>query len=151
MAASNKFKRKADQLAGIFEPAERPKLGKLPFKVITKAERASQIKSEEIDHTGKADKLKAEVMETNQGSIEKDIAQAWGLTLPRPPRRPSRGGPKPKSEKWLQGLYDYRSHSESEIIHTTQTNKFLSVLSDFEGLSFFPQIDVRGTAFLKRS
>ena len=62
MASSEELKRKADQLASIFGPAELPKQAKLPFKVITKEVREAQIKSEEIDH--KAGKLKAEAQAT---------------------------------------------------------------------------------------
>ena len=66
MAASEELKRKADQLASIFGPAELPKLAKWPFEVITKAERASQIKSEEIDHTPRAIDKKSDFFSLGQ-------------------------------------------------------------------------------------
>ena len=40
---------------------------KLSFKPITKTERATQIATEEIDH--KAEKLKAEILESNQDNL----------------------------------------------------------------------------------
>jgi hypothetical protein len=56
----------------------------------------------------KASKIKAEAASASTGSsVMADVAAAWGLSLPRPPPRASKGGPKPKSEKWKQGLYDY--------------------------------------------
>ena len=66
MAASEELKRKADQLASIFGPAELPKSAKLRFKLITKAERAPHIKSEEIDHTPRAIDKKSDFFSLGQ-------------------------------------------------------------------------------------
>jgi hypothetical protein len=102
--ATEDQKRKA-ALSGLFPNAPAPKQAKLQFKKLTKDEFELKTKLEDLDHQ-KA-KVKSESLVSDAQSLKQEIASQWGLTLPRPPPRQSKGGPKPKSEKWLQGLHDY--------------------------------------------
>ena len=104
--AGEEKKRKADQLANMF-PSGTPasKQRTLPFKMLTKEEAELKQHLEIAEH--KYSKSIANSAELKEKDAKCKLAHEWGLSLPRPPPRTSRGGPKPRSERWMQGLYDY--------------------------------------------
>ena len=101
--ASEEAKRKA-QLANLFPSASAPKQAKLEFKKISKEECELKTEIEVLEH--KQAKASASHASGSSEALRLEIASEWGLTLPRPAPRKSSGGPKSRSEKWLQGLHD---------------------------------------------
>ena len=58
-----------------------------------------------VDH--QADKSKEDIKAKQIHELRDEIAKEWGLALPRPAPCASKGGPKPKAEKWTQALHDF--------------------------------------------
>ena len=58
-----------------------------------------------VDH--QADKSKEDIKAKQIHEVRDEIAKEWGLALPRPAPRASKGGPKPKAEKLTQSLHDF--------------------------------------------
>ena len=77
----------------------------LGFKPISKDEQMAQLQAEDTKYKEAKDEAQTRADSIAKAAI--DVASVWGLTWPRPAAHgPSRkGGPKPKSQKWEDGLY----------------------------------------------
>ena len=74
------------------------------FRRMSKEEADFKLKMESAEYKFQKAVKAGAVQEGEE--VRLTLAKAWGLSLPRPPLRASRGGPKPRSEKWTQGLHD---------------------------------------------
>ncbi len=108
-------KRAADQLAALLPEASPPsKQAKLNFKKMTQDEHDRKLQLEVIDH--RADKEKAAVIQDSGVAQKEQIANSWGLQLPRPLPRTSKGGPKRKAKAKTNdicGVTSYNNENES--------------------------------------
>ena len=98
-------KRASEAVAALFGNGPPPKQSKLSFAKISEEE--YQLKSQAEMYEETARKLKDQSGLASKDALRKKLADEWGLQLPRPPPRQSKGGPKPKAERWKQGLYDF--------------------------------------------
>jgi len=105
MAQPSSEKRARDQMQELLGTHHHPKQAKLSFKKISKEEYQAQTAMAAVDH--QADKSKEDIKAKQIHELRDEIAKEWGLALQRPAPRASKGGPKPKAEKWTQALHDF--------------------------------------------